>query len=55
MDASLQRPNPDDDAARLRMLLLSGTHAAALLPGSPKLLMLAGLPGAGKSTPHLYG
>ena len=50
MDAALQRPAPDDDAARLRTVLLSDARAAGLRPGSPKLLMLAGLPGAGKST-----
>ena len=32
------------------MLLLSDARAAGLRPGSPRLLMLAGLPGAGKST-----
>ncbi len=49
MDSSSQRPSPDGDAARLRELLLSDARAAGLRPGSPRLLMLAGLPGTGKS------
>ena len=48
-DASLQRTTPDDDTARLQGVLLSDAHDSDLHPGSPKLLMLAGLPGAGKS------
>ena len=49
MDAVPRRPTPDDDTVRLRTVLLSDAYAADLRPGSPKLLMLAGLPGAGKS------
>ena len=48
--ASSRQPAPEDDVALLRELLLSDARAASLRPGSPKLLMLAGLPGAGKST-----
>ena len=39
----------DADAACLRGLLLADTRAAGLQPGNPRLLMLTGLPGAGKS------
>ena len=49
MDATPRRPTPDDDAARLRTELLSDARDSGLRPGSPRLLMLAGLPGAGKS------
>ena len=49
-EASPQRPAPDDDTARLRALLLSDARHIELRPGSPRLLMLAGLPGVGKST-----
>ena len=38
------------DAALLRQLLLADAHAAGIRQGDPKLLMLAGLPGSGKST-----
>lgn len=48
-DTSCQRPSPDDDTARLRAVLLSDARHLELLPGSPRLLMLAGLPGVGKS------
>ena len=40
----------DDDVTRLRLMLLSDARAAQITPGRPKLLMLAGLPGSGKST-----
>ena len=49
MNAHSQRPSPDDDTARLRKVLLDDARAAGLCPGHPRLLMLAGLPGAGKS------
>lgn len=46
-----QPPGPtDDDVARLRALLRADLRAAKLRPGNPRLLLLAGLPGAGKST-----
>jgi len=48
-DASSQRPSPDDDTARLRAVLLSDARDLDLRSGSPRLLMLAGLPGVGKS------
>ena len=38
------------DVARLRTLLQADIRAAGLRPGNPRLLLLAGLPGAGKST-----
>ena len=40
----------DSDVARLRALLLADLRAAGLRPGNPRLLLLAGLPGAGKSS-----
>ena len=43
------RPTPDADAALLRKLLLSDALAAGLRPNNPRLLMLAGPPGVGKS------
>lgn len=49
VDASCQRPSPDDDTARLRAVLLSDARGLGLRPGDPRLLMLAGLPGVGKS------
>ena len=49
-DAPSERPAPDDDTARLRAVLLSDARNLGLCPGSPRLLMLAGLPGVGKST-----
>lgn len=49
MNVASQRSGPDDDTARLREVLLDDARAANLRPGSPRLLMLAGLPGAGKS------
>jgi len=48
-DASSQRPSPDDDTARLRAVLLCDARDLDLRSGSPRLLMLAGLPGVGKS------
>ena len=39
----------DADAACLRGALLADLRASGLLPGNPRVLMLAGLPGAGKS------
>ena len=36
--------------ARLRSILLDDVRALGIRPGNPRLLMLAGLPGAGKST-----
>ena len=48
-DASSQRPSPDADTARLRAVLLSDARDLDLRSGSPRLLMLAGLPGVGKS------
>ena len=38
------------DVARLRALLLADLRAAGLRPGNPRLLLLAGLPGTGKSS-----
>ena len=49
MDVGSYRPVPDDDTSRLRAVLLSDARGSGLRPGSPRLLMLAGLPGAGKS------
>ena len=50
MDAAPRRwPAPDDDTSRLRAVLLSDARDSGLLPSGPRLLMLAGLPGAGKS------
>ncbi len=49
MDAPAILPAPDDDAARLRTALLADIRAVGLRPGNPRLLMLAGLPGTGKS------
>lgn len=47
--ASSRQPAPEADVALLRELLLADARASDLRPGAPKLLMLAGLPGAGKS------
>lgn len=44
------RPWLDADIARLRSLLLADVRKYDLRPGNPRLLMLAGLPGSGKST-----
>ena len=45
------RPHrPGADIARLRALLLADARSSNLRPGAPSLLLLAGLPGAGKST-----
>ena len=44
-----QHPTLDADFALLRELLLSDAHASGLKPGNPRLLMLAGPPGVGKS------
>lgn len=50
MDAAPRRwPAPDDDTSRLRAVLLSDARDSGLLPSGPRLLMLAGLPGVGKS------
>ena len=38
------------DATRLRSLLLADAEGGGLAPGNPKLLLLSGLPGTGKST-----
>ena len=38
------------DLSRLRAVLLADAESAGLAPGNPRLLMLAGLPGSGKST-----
>ena len=38
------------DVARLRALLRADLRAIGLRPGNPRLLLLAGLPGAGKSS-----
>ena len=48
-DAFARRNTPDEDANRLREVLLSDARDSQLTPGRPRLLMLAGLPGAGKS------
>ena len=48
-DTSSHRTAPEDDAARLRAVLLSDVRDSGLQSGNPRLLMLAGLPGAGKS------
>ena len=50
MDAVSRRPSADSDTALLRELLLADARAANLRPGGAKLLMLAGLPGSGKSS-----
>ena len=42
--------NAAADVARLRTLLRADIRAIGLRPGNPRLLLLAGLPGAGKST-----
>ena len=49
MTAAPQLASPDDDAALLRAALLADALAADVPPGNPRLLMLAGLPGVGKS------
>ena len=50
MDTLPSRSRLDADAYSLRSLLLEDVRAIGLKPHNPKLLMLAGLPGAGKST-----
>ena len=40
----------NNDVSRLRQVLQADIQAMSLRPGNPKLLMLAGLPGSGKST-----
>ena len=44
------RPRLEADISRLRSLLLADARACNLRPRNPRLLMLAGLPGCGKSS-----
>ena len=44
------RPDLQSDLARLRSLLRSDVQKSGLCAGMPRVLMLAGLPGSGKST-----
>lgn len=44
------QPAPDSDSSRVRALLDGDARRLELPQGSPRLLMLAGLPGSGKST-----
>ena len=39
-----------EDVSLLRSFLLADAEASGVVPGNPRLLMLAGLPGSGKST-----
>ena len=50
MEARAYRSRLEDDVDRLRALLLEDARTAGLQPEKPLLLMLAGLPGSGKST-----
>ena len=50
MDGRPDRNGLNADVSRLRSLLLGDAHTSGVVPGEPKLLMLAGLPGSGKST-----
>ncbi len=50
MDAIPDRNGLNADVSRLRPLLMSDARKLGLAPGKPKLLMLAGLPGSGKSS-----
>ena len=50
MGSSAPAPRLQADVSLLRRLLMGDIRSANLRPGEPKLLMLAGLPGSGKST-----
>lgn len=50
VDSVKPRSNFRDDLCRLRTRLLEDASSIGLLPDNPRLLMLAGLPGSGKST-----
>ena len=50
MDAKGPRSTFNADVSRLRSCLLTDAKSAGVLPNNPRLLMLAGLPGSGKST-----
>lgn len=50
MEDRPSRPGLSADVSRLRSLLMADIRESGLRPGNPRLLMLAGLPGSGKST-----
>ena len=50
VDSGKPRSSFSADLSLLRTRLLADASSAGLLPGNPRLLMLAGLPGSGKST-----
>jgi predicted kinase len=50
VDSSEPRSNFGADVSRLRARLLADAKSGGLVPNNPRLLMLAGLPGSGKST-----
>ena len=50
VDSSELRSSFGADVSRLRARLLADAKSAGLVPNNPRLLMLAGLPGSGKST-----
>ena len=50
VDSGKPRSNFSADLSRLRTRLLADAKSMRLLPDNPRLLMLAGLPGSGKST-----
>ena len=50
MDSLEPRSSFSADLSRLRTRLLEDASSVGLLPDNPRLLMLAGLPGSGKST-----
>ncbi len=50
MDDRSRPPRLEADVSRLRSVLLSDAHEFNQPPRNPRLLMLAGLPGCGKST-----
>lgn len=49
VDSEKPRSGFNADLSRLRTRLLADVKSAGLLPDNPRLLMLAGLPGSGKS------
>ena len=50
MDGRPNRNGLNADVSRLRSLLMADARHSGALPGNPRLLMLAGLPGSGKTT-----
>ena len=50
MDGRPNRNGLNADVSRLRSLLIADARRSGVAPGAPRLLMLAGLPGSGKST-----